>query len=322
LPHKSNNTFFAAILAGYYGSGVVTQTFTVPQRRAAQFFATQQRFSFGRPAGDLLAPNRFRAAWISDAHLGTRGCNATALLDFLRENDFGTLYIVGDLIDIWSLRRGIYWPQQHNDVIQKILRKARKGTRVIYIPGNHDELVASFCGTYGNIEIKQNAIHVTACGERVLVIHGHELDTVVQNVKWLAFAGDLGYQFLLSLNPLINFVRRRFGLGYWSLSAYAKRRVKDAVSFIGRFEAAVAHYAERYQVDGVLCGHIHSAAIREFGKVSYYNSGDWVESCTALVENDDGMIALVNYHPFSATGRAEAPMNNLPERRKQSLLTG
>lgn len=252
-----------------------------------------------------MAPRRYRTAWISDAHLGTRGCNAAALLDFLRENDFDTLYIVGDLIDIWSLRRGIYWPQQHNDVIQKILRKARKGTHVVYIPGNHDELVVDFCGAYGNIEIKQRAIHVTASGERILIIHGHELDTVVQNVKWLAFAGDLGYQFLLSLNPFINFVRRRFGLGYWSLSAYAKRRVKDAVSFIGKFEVAVAHYAERYHVDAVLCGHIHSAAIREFGKVTYYNCGDWVESCTAIVEGDDDIISMVNYHLFPAVRPVE-----------------
>ena len=241
------------------------------------------------------------------------------MLDFLRANDFETLYIVGDLIDIWSLRRGIYWPQQHNDVIQKILRKARKGTHVIYIPGNHDELVTDFCGTYGNIEIKQRAIHVTASGERVLIIHGHELDAVVQNVKWLAFAGDLGYQFLLSLNPFINFVRRRFGLGYWSLSAYAKRRVKDAVSFIGKFEAAVAHYAQRYDVDAVLCGHIHSAAIREFGNVSYYNCGDWVESCTALVEGDDGILSMVNYHPLSVGRMSRNPITpSLSE--EQSLL--
>src|SRR5215467_8522606 len=273
------------------------EVFTSPRTRLPGPFVTQQRFSF-----TLLESRQYRAAWISDAHLGTRGCNASALLDFLRENDFGTLYIVGDLIDIWSLRRGIYWPQEHNDVIQKILRKARKGTRVIYIPGNHDELLAGFCGTYGNIEIKQSAIHVTASGERILVIHGHELDAVVQNVKWLAFAGDLGYQFLLSLNPLVNFVRRRFGLGYWSLSAYAKRRVKDAVSFIGKFEAAVAHYGERYDVDAVLCGHIHSAAVRDFGNVTYYNCGDWVESCTALVEGEDGLLSMVNYHP-SSVGR-------------------
>ncbi|PYK23628.1 MAG: UDP-2,3-diacylglucosamine hydrolase [Verrucomicrobia bacterium] len=273
------------------------QSFTSPRRDLARVFAGQQQFSFVESPAAILAPRRYRSAWISDAHLGTRGCNAAALLDFLRENDFDTLYIVGDLIDIWSLRRGIYWPQQHNDVIQKILRKARKGTHVIYIPGNHDELVSDFCGTYGNIEIKQTAIHVTASGERILIIHGHELDAVVQNVKWLAFAGDVGYQFLLSLNPLINFVRRRFGLGYWSLSAYAKRRVKDAVSFIGKFEAAVAHYAKRYRVDAVLCGHIHSAAIHEFGNVTYYNCGDWVEGCTALVEGKDGILSMINYHP-------------------------
>ncbi len=228
-----------------------------------------------------------------------------------RENDFDTLYIVGDLIDIWSLRRGIYWPQQHNDVIQKILRKARKGTHVIYIPGNHDELVVDFCGVYGNIEIKQRAIHLTASGERILIIHGHELDVVVSGsgrMRWLAFAGDVGYQFLLSLNPLINFARRRFGLGYWSLSAYAKRRVKDAVSFIGKFEAAVAHYADRYDVDAVLCGHIHSAAIREFGKVSYYNCGDWVESCTALAEGNDGILSMVAYHPSSVSTQTKVPV--------------
>jgi UDP-2,3-diacylglucosamine pyrophosphatase LpxH len=275
------------------------RAFVSAGRNSDGVFVAQQRFSFGKSAEDFQAPRRYRTAWISDAHLGTRGCNAAALLDFLRENDFDTLYIVGDLIDIWSLRRGIYWPQQHNDVIQKILRKARKGTHVIYIPGNHDELVVDFCGVYGNIEIKQRAIHLTASGERILIIHGHELDVIVSGsgrMRWLAFAGDLGYQLLLSLNPLINFVRRRFGLGYWSLSAYAKRRVKDAVSFIGKFEAAVAHYADRYDVDAVLCGHIHSAAIREFGKVSYYNCGDWVESCTALVEGDDGILSMINYH--------------------------
>ena len=294
---------------------------TLPRRNSAPTINAQQRFSFGESSRQVQTSKCYRAAWISDAHLGTRGCNATALLDFLRETDFETLYIVGDLIDIWSLRRGIYWPQQHNDVIQKILRKARKGTRVIYIPGNHDELVTSFCGSYGNIEIAQSALHVPACGERVLIIHGHELDTVVQNVKWLAFAGDLGYQFLLSLNPLINFVRRRFGLGYWSLSAYAKRTVKDAVSFIGKFEAAVAHYAERYHVDAVLCGHIHSAAIREFGNVTYYNCCDWVESCTALVEGDDGMISLIEYHSRPASGRSVTSTID-SARPRQTLVNG
>lgn len=246
------------------------------------------------------SPRSVRTAWVSDLHLGTRASNAAAFLDFLRDHDIATLYVVGDLIDVWQLRRGIYWPQEHNDVIQKILRAARKGTRVIYIPGNHDEFVSRFCGLYGHIAIQKHDVHTTADGRRILVIHGHELDTVVQNVRWLAFAGDVGYQFLLSLNPAINFVRRRFGRGYWSLSAYAKKRVKDAVSFIGEFEKAVVRYAERFAVDAVLCGHIHSPAIRQIGGVTYYNCGDWVETCSALVENYDGTIELVDYHPSAA----------------------
>jgi len=256
------------------------------------------RFAFEPPVVESNRVRRVRAAWISDVHLGTRGANAGPLLDFLREHDFETLYVVGDLIDIWSMRRGRYWPQQHNDVIQKILRKARKGTRVVYIPGNHDELVADFCGDYGNIDIRQRTIHMTANGQRILIIHGHELDAVVQNVKWLAFLGDVGYQFLLSLNPLINFFRRRFGLGYWSLSAYAKKRVKDAVSFIGRFEEEIVRYAHQFSVDAVLCGHIHSTAIRQIGSITYYNCGDWVETCSALIEREDGVIEIANYHPF------------------------
>lgn len=250
---------------------------------------------------------KVRTAWISDIHLGTRGANAGALLDFLRDYDSEVLYVVGDLIDIWQLRRGIYWPQQHNDIIQKILRKARKGTRVVYIPGNHDEMVAQFVGLYGNIVVENQVIHETADGRRILVIHGHELDTVVQNIKWLAVLGDVGYQFLLSLNPLINFFRRRFGLGYWSLSAYAKKRVKDAVSFIGRFEEEVVRYAANHKVDAVLCGHIHSAAIRKIGATTYYNCGDWVESCTALIERLDGEIELIKYDPLVRRDTTSSP---------------
>jgi UDP-2,3-diacylglucosamine pyrophosphatase LpxH len=263
------------------------QTFEAPRSSVGEFRETD-------------TVRYFRTAWISDVHLGTRGSNAAALLEFLRDHEVSTLYIVGDLIDAWQLRRGIYWPQQHNDVIQKILRKSRKGTRIIYIPGNHDDLLGKFYGVYGNIQIQKHAIHRLADGRRMLVIHGHELDTVVQNVKWLAFAGDVGYQFLLSLNPAINFIRRRFGLGYWSLSAYVKKRVKDAVSFIGKFEAAVVRYAEKYSVDAVLCGHIHSVSIRRFGGVTYYNCGDWVETCSALVEREDGAIEAVNYYPSAA----------------------
>ena len=182
---------------------------------------TAPRFSFELASTQSESLWHVRAAWISDVHLGTRSSNATALLQFLRDYECERLYVVGDLIDVWQLRRGRYWPQMHNDVIQKILRKARKGVPVVYIPGNHDEFVSTFSGAYGNISIQQHAIHIMANGSRMLVIHGHELDTVVQNARWLAYLGDAGYQFLLSLNPVINFVRRRFGLGYWSLSAYA-----------------------------------------------------------------------------------------------------
>jgi UDP-2,3-diacylglucosamine pyrophosphatase LpxH len=259
---------------------------------------TQPRFSFERPPRLGEPVRRVRAAWISDVHLGTRTSNAEALLQFLRDYECEKLYVVGDLIDIWSLRRGRYWPQTHNDVIQKILRKARKGVPVVYIPGNHDEFVSTFAGSYGNISIQERAIHVTADGRRVLIIHGHELDTVVQNAKWLAYLGDVGYQFLLSLNPMINFFRRRFGLGYWSLSAYAKKRVKDAVNFIGEFEKAIVRYAQQFRVDAVLCGHIHNAAIHQLAGATYYNCGDWVESCTAMVEQQDGAIELVTYPAF------------------------
>jgi UDP-2,3-diacylglucosamine pyrophosphatase LpxH len=273
---------------------------------------TSQPLARGRNLRVVKAsiPRRLRTAWISDVHLGTRNSNAAALLDFLRDYEFETLYIVGDLIDVWQMRRGIYWPQQHNDVIQKLLRKARKGTRIIYIPGNHDEMIGGFCGFYGHIAIEKTAIHTTADGRRILVMHGHELDTVVQNARWLAFAGDLGYQFLLGLNPLINFVRRRFGLGYWSLSAYAKRRVKDAVNFIGEFEAAIVRYAEKHGVEAVVCGHIHSASVRKIGAVGYYNCGDWVESCTALVENFDGEMELLSFCPHVS---AEPPPVREPE---------
>lgn len=247
----------------------------------------------------MLSPvKRYRTAWISDVHLGTKGCAADALLEFLRVHEFETLYIVGDLIDIWSLRRGIYWPQSHNDVIQKLLRAGRKGTRIIYIPGNHDEFIAGFLGGYGAVEIETRAIHITADGRRLLVIHGHELDTVVQHIKWLAFVGDIGYQILLKLNGPVNWLRRHFGLGYWSLSAAVKRNVKNAVSFIGEFEKAIVRYSEADGVSGVVCGHIHSPMIRNIDGVDYYNDGDWVESCSALVEDFDGKIELLtNLHP-------------------------
>ncbi|MFM8808252.1 MAG: UDP-2,3-diacylglucosamine diphosphatase [Chthoniobacterales bacterium] len=237
-----------------------------------------------------------RTGWISDVHLGTRGSQAAALLEFLRDHEFETLYLVGDLLDIWSLRRRRYWPQSHNDVIQKLLRKARKGTRLVYIPGNHDEFVAEFPGEFGNVEIAPQAVHTTADGRRILVMHGHELDTVVQNMGWLAHVGDLGYQLLLQLNRPVHWVRNRLGLAPWSLSAYVKSRVKNAVNFIGDFEEAIGRYAADHGAQAVLCGHIHTPAIRQIGKISYYNSGDWVESCTALIEDGAGRITMWRRH--------------------------
>lgn len=238
---------------------------------------------------------RYRTGWISDVHLGTRGSKAAALLHFLRTHEFETLYVVGDLIDVWSLKRGIYWPQAHNDVIQKLLRAGRKGTRVIYIPGNHDEFVSGFHGHYGAVEVMPRAIHETADGKRLLIIHGHELDTVVQNIRWLAFVGDVGYQILLHLNGPVNRIRRWLGHEFWSLSAHVKKSVKEAVSFIGAFEEGVVRLARQEGVDGVVCGHIHTPIIREIHGMPYYNTGDWVESTSALVEDEDGHIELITH---------------------------
>lgn len=250
----------------------------------------------------------YRTVWISDLHLGTRHCDAAGVLDFLKRHDFERLYLVGDIVDFWHLRRNRYWPQTHNDVIQKILRKARKGTEVIWIPGNHDEFCAHFAGIYGNVVIKPNAIHTTADGRRLVVMHGHEFDTVITHAKWLAHLGDLGYTLLLKANVPLNFIRNHLGLHYWSFSAYAKSRVKEAVSFIGRFQDAVAHYAELHRTDGIVCGHIHTPAIVEIRGVSYYNCGDWVESSTAIVEHHDGRMELVRWRSRQTTSVTSFPV--------------
>jgi UDP-2,3-diacylglucosamine pyrophosphatase LpxH len=239
---------------------------------------------------------RYRTIWISDIHLGTRGCKAEFLLDFLRQTESETLYLVGDIVDGWRLKRSWYWPQPHNDVVQKLLRKARKGTRVVYIPGNHDELLRRFLEiNIGQIEVLSEAIHETANGKRLLVMHGDEFDAVVRYARWLAFLGDWAYNAALAANYWINLLRRRLGLSYWSLSAYLKQRVKNAVEYISRFELAVAEAAAKRGVDGVVCGHIHHAEIREIAGVTYCNDGDWVESCTALVEHVDGRLEILKW---------------------------
>jgi UDP-2,3-diacylglucosamine pyrophosphatase LpxH len=261
---------------------------------------------------------KYRTAWISDIHLGTRGSQASSLLDFIRDNEFETLYLVGDIVDVWALRRGIYWPQEHNDVIQKLLREARKGTELIYIPGNHDEYVANFDGQFGNITIKDHAIHITKKGERILLIHGHELDTVVQNMGWLAHIGDMGYKILIELNHLNNFLRNLFKVQPWSLSAYVKNEVKNVVSFIGKFEEEIVRYAEEYDVDSVLCGHIHHAAMHKIGDVNYYNTGDWVESCTAIVENQTGELELLTNLNRTLYQGAD-PEDSVPQQQTEKL---
>jgi UDP-2,3-diacylglucosamine pyrophosphatase LpxH len=239
----------------------------------------------------------YRTLFISDVHLGTRASQAEMLLDFLKTTDVETIYLVGDIVDFWRIRRGGVWLQSHNDVLQKLLRKVRKGTRIIYIPGNHDEGVRDYCGTrFGGIEIERDAIYETAAGKRYLVMHGDEFDVVVRYAKWLAFLGDRAYEFALWLNWPLNFLRRRFGLGYWSLSSYLKYRVKSAVNFIGDYENNLASEARRRGVDGVICGHIHHAASRDVAGVHYVNSGDWVESCTAVGETTSGELVLIRWN--------------------------
>jgi UDP-2,3-diacylglucosamine pyrophosphatase LpxH len=238
----------------------------------------------------------YRTLFISDVHLGTRASQAGMLLDFLRHADAETIYLVGDIVDFWRIKRGAVWPQSHNDVLQKLLRKVRKGTRIVYIPGNHDEGLRQYCGTkFGGIEIERQAMFQTAAGKNYLIIHGDEFDVVVRYAKWLAFLGDRGYEFALWLNWPLNFVRKQLGFGYWSLSSYLKHRVKTAVNFIGDFEKNLAEEAKRRNVDGVICGHIHRAASRDFGPVHYLNTGDWVESCTAIAETESGEMVMIDW---------------------------
>jgi UDP-2,3-diacylglucosamine pyrophosphatase LpxH len=235
-----------------------------------------------------------RTLFLSDFHLGTRGCQAEFILEFLKRYDVDTIYLVGDVIDGWRLKTGWYWPQAHNDVVQKLLKRAHKGARMIYIPGNHDEFMRAYIGhNFGGIEIVDSAIHHGADGKRYLVIHGDQFDMVVRHAPWLAHLGDGAYSLALAINVYINFVRRAFGLAYWSLSAWAKMKVKSAVNHIGRFEELLSHEAARREVDGVICGHIHHAVMHDDFGVRYMNTGDWVESCTALVEHFDGRFEII-----------------------------
>ncbi len=259
-----------------------------------------------------LRPLRFRSIFISDVHLGFKGCQAQMLLDFLRSTRCEHLFLVGDIIDVWNMRHGLYWPQAHNDVIRTVLGKAKHGTRVVYVPGNHDEVFREYAGTvFGNLSIELQHVHTTADGRRLLILHGDEFDSVVQCSPWLAHLGARAYAALLRLNRYVNAVRRRMGKKYWSLAAVLKHKVKNAVSYIASFEHAVAAAARRRKVDGLVCGHIHRAEMRMIDGVLYCNDGDWVESCTALVEHPDGRLELLDWSAITESEETTSPAREL-----------
>ncbi len=256
----------------------------------------------------LITDLSYRTVFISDIHLGMRNAQTGALLDFLKTVETETLYLVGDIVDFWKVRRGPHWPQSHNDVLQKLLRKSRKGTRIVFIPGNHDDGLRDYCGMdFGGIEVRRDAIHETAAGKRYLVLHGDEFDVVVRYARWLAFLGDRSYDVALALNIPLNFVRRLLGFDHWSLASFLKLKVKTAVNFIGEFEDALAHEANRRGAEGLICGHIHHANERRIGDIHYLNCGDWVESCTAIGERHDGTFEILRWKDVMAARTALLP---------------
>jgi UDP-2,3-diacylglucosamine pyrophosphatase LpxH len=267
--------------------------------------------------------HRYRSVFISDIHLGTRGCKAEFLLDFLKHVESDHLYLVGDIVDGWRLRKAWYWPQAHNDVLQKLLRKARKGTNVVFIPGNHDEFARSYIDhEFGAIKVLFETTHIAADGRRYLVMHGDQFDGVIKHAKWLAHLGDRAYTSALALNHWYNVLRTRAGKPYWSLSRYLKHKVKNAVAYIADFEQAMAEVARQRGLDGIICGHIHHPEIRDIDGVVYCNDGDWVESCSALVEHFDGRMEILDWadlrglSPLEAYGRARTAASRpviLPE---------
>jgi UDP-2,3-diacylglucosamine pyrophosphatase LpxH len=255
----------------------------------------EARLTKPRPAGGP-PPRRHRTIFISDVHLGTRGCKAGMLADFLGRNTCETLYLVGDIVDGWQLQRRWFWSAEQTRVVHEILKKVDAGTRVVYIPGNHDEFLRRYCGrTVAGIEIAADAIHTTADGKRLWVLHGDAFDPVVGYAKWLAHVGDRAYAFALALNDRLHTLRRWLGLPYWSISAYLKRAVKNAVEYVSQYETLISRAAAVRGVDGVACGHIHQAEIRAAGNVLYLNDGDWVESCTALVEDARGFLEILHW---------------------------
>jgi UDP-2,3-diacylglucosamine pyrophosphatase LpxH len=251
------------------------------------------------------AVTKIRTLFISDVHLGTKGCQADLLIEFLRSYDAATVFLVGDIIDGWHLKSNWYWPEAHNNVVQKLLRMAAEGTRLVYVPGNHDEFLRDHVGsTFGGIDVVKHAIHNGADGRDYLVIHGDQFDHVVNHARWLAVVGDWAYRAALNCNAYLNMARRRLGFPYWSFSAWAKLNVKNAVNYIGRFEELLSAEAHRHDVQGVICGHIHHAVMHDDFGVRYINAGDWVESCSAVVEHYDGRFEILRWigsqsHPLT-----------------------
>jgi UDP-2,3-diacylglucosamine pyrophosphatase LpxH len=261
------------------------------------------------PAHRVDSRQHLRSVFISDVHLGFRGCAASALLDFLSRTRIDQLFLLGDIVDLASMRRSVYWPKQHNEVLRTIFHLANGGTRVVYIPGNHDEDLRAYAGaTFGGVEIVRDYVHTTADGRRLWLVHGDEFDSVVRCSPWLAWLGTQIYDFLLAVNPAVNGVRRLLGMRAASLAAFLKSRVRSARNYIESFEHAVAHEARRRNVDGVVCGHIHRPMVREVDGILYCNDGDWVESCSMLVEDFRGSLRLLNWP--HATAHDEAPVAN------------
>ncbi|GAA4780488.1 UDP-2,3-diacylglucosamine diphosphatase [Stakelama sediminis] len=264
------------------------------------------------PEKTVTKRRKYRTVWISDVHLGTRGCNAEMLIDFLDHVDSDTMYLVGDIIDGWRLKKKFYWPPAHNDIVWRIMKRAKRNTRIVYIPGNHDEMFRQFTGmNFGGVEIRRQAIHETADGRRLLVLHGDEFDAVMLSHRWLAHLGDAAYTMMMALNRWVNAYRRMMKLPYWSLSKHAKKKVKNAVEFISDFEEIVAREAKSRGVDGVVAGHIHTADMREIQGVEYFNDGDWVEGCTALVEHFDGRMEILHWGDEIAA-REAVPQADVP----------
>jgi UDP-2,3-diacylglucosamine pyrophosphatase LpxH len=254
--------------------------------------------------GNTVAPisqhpggvRRYRSIFISDVHLGSKGCKADLLLDFLRHAESEYLYLVGDIVDGWRLKKKWFWPDSHGEILQTLLARESRGTRVVYLPGNHDEALRKLIGqSFAGIEVAHDVIHETMDGRRLLVTHGDLFDSLVREVRWLARLGSLAYELSLSLNTACNAIRRLLGYGYWSLSGYLKDRVKAAVKFIDNYEQSLAAEARRREVAGIVCGHVHKPEMRTIGGVLYVNDGDWVENCSALVEHADGRLELVSW---------------------------